>query len=391
MSRRLPFHSPAIRPPPLLVALFVLSYGMVTGFQWLSHRFILAAGGTVDERDPLALLQWMVLGLTAAGYACFRLARFHPACNTPYAEWLKLTPWTAAKPLPLGPIHPVWQDAALIALLMAITRWHAHGASTIPLVAFGLVYSLGLTALLAVTRRWWHCFLLGLLWPAFLLPALRGWLGGVIIVAVGAVLWHGHRQSLRAFPAGFANADATRNLLQTDISAINAPGPDNRVGWPLQVLSPKLKTKSMATKTAVATSLLLGWWTFCFNAGIPLDPAPEWILVLAIAGALVRLGLYGSAVMAPMHLGGRIVSERLILPGYDQVFLTPLAAAAGGMVAYELARRSGAWYPEAEAGGVALVWCVLFAGGPTLQHWMLTGQHYLRPPARNSRRLWRPV
>src|SRR5262249_55837152 len=153
-------------------------------------------------------LRAVEFGAAALVYAVFRLLRFHPACNPAYSAWLEMSPWTAAKPLPVGPVHLVWQDAVVVGSLAALTHWHALGDPLIPIITFGITYFCGLTLLLAITRRWTSCLVLGFLWPALLLPEAKGWARAALITAIVIVLFHGLRASLRAFPHGFFKTSA---------------------------------------------------------------------------------------------------------------------------------------------------------------------------------------
>ena len=71
--------------------------------------------------------------------------------------------------------------------------WTAALAEMAPVV-FGLVYLAAMTLLLAVTRTWIPCLLLGFIWPAPALPVMRGWPTVGIIAALVAVIWYGHRK-----------------------------------------------------------------------------------------------------------------------------------------------------------------------------------------------------
>jgi hypothetical protein len=126
----------------------------------------------------------MILGAAAVIYALYRLVRFHPACNRPYAAWLRLSPWTSARPLPLGPVHPAWQDAVVIGVLTAMAQWLAHADPALPVVAFGLTWLIGMTILLAVTRIWSAFLVLGFLWPALILPGVAGGPDAMIILGL---------------------------------------------------------------------------------------------------------------------------------------------------------------------------------------------------------------
>src|SRR5260370_34411676 len=141
---------------------------------WIIERAATNLKGEISAMPEIMLIRSVILGTAAGFYALFRLWRFHPACNLGYAAWLKSTPWTAKKSLRVGPIHLVWQDVLVIGVLAGVARWHAHVAATLPVFVFGLTYLIAMTLLLAVTRTWRPCLLLGFLWPAPTLPVMRG-------------------------------------------------------------------------------------------------------------------------------------------------------------------------------------------------------------------------
>ena len=370
----------------MLVWLFVLSYGMVSACLWLIELPVHGTAVVDYDNNNVVNIRTVILEGAAALYAMFRLWRFHPVCNQAYAAWLKSSPWTADRPLPLGPIHPVWQDGVVLGVLTVIAVWHAHIDARLPIGVFAVFYLAGMTVLLAFTRRWWSCLALGFLWPAFFLPPMEGWLAIPLVATIIVVIWHGHRQSLKAFPwkfAGVAN-HTTGSVLQTEIRIgdRNAPGAPPNLGWPLQALSPKVKPAAISHLTSVCLSGLFGWWSFCLIEHVKPDPLPELIAVFAFLAAMFRLASYLNGTMAPFNLWGRIASGRIIVPGYDKIFLTPLASMLVAIVGGMMIKRSGPWCPVAESCVIALTWYVLFVGGPTLQNWVLTGQHRFRPPAR---------
>lgn len=392
MKRPFPFHSNLVWPPPLLVGLFVLFYGIVTAGVWfLDFTFAQQGVRIFDTEDMVSVRKAILIG-AAAIYALYRLWRFHPGLNQSYAAWLKASPWTSDRPLPCGPIHPVWQDAVPIGVLTAIALYHAHVNPALPALAFGFTYLLGMTLLLMLTRRWLFCLVLGFLWPALMLPGI-GWTGGIAVIAgMLAVIWFGHRASLRAFPWDFLAQFFSRpsgSMLQLEIripglGGAPATAAQTNVGWPFVALSPKTQPGSISTLTSIAVSALIAWWTFCTIVRSGMDPAPGLLLFFAIVMAIIRLAIYGSGVSAPFGLWGRIVSGQPLLPGFDKVFLTPLAAILVAITGGMIIRRSGSWYPAVESAVFALVWFVLFVGGPTLRRWNLTGQHRFGPPSQLS-------
>jgi hypothetical protein len=389
-------HSNSVWPPALLVAVFAVPYAMIATGLWLIER----ATPGMDGSEEIKPIRTIILGLASGLYALFRLWRFHPACNPAYRLWLRLSPWTAGKPLPAGPVHPVWQDAAVIGMLTAVACLHPRVDPTLPVTAFGSVYLVGLTLLLAATRQWWHWLALGFLWPSLVLPAAAGSPTVVIVALMVAVIWHGHSQSMRAFPwEGVKCPDlSAAAIAQADIriepvTGAAAAGTRFNLGWPFMALSPKARPSSVSLRRTVAIGSLFGWWSYCIIKSSAMEAIPELILVLAVVGAFIRVGVYGSGTTAPFNIWGRIATGRIIVPGFDRVFLTPLATVGVGILSVILVKRSGAWYPEAEAIAIAVIWYVLLGGGPTLRNWVLTGQLRLRPlsGANARKQMVRPV
>jgi hypothetical protein len=117
------------------------------------------------------------------------------------------------------------------------------------------------------------------------------------------------------------------------------------------------------------------------------------ILAFGLFEALIRLGLYWSGVAPPFSFYSRILYARLIVPGFDQIFLTPLITIAVAVIGGTVAAHSGSWYPAAHAIFLALICFILFAGGPTMRNWVLTGEHRFRPriTGGSSRQAFRPI
>lgn len=392
-------HSNLVWPPAWLIVIFCAAYGTLEAGFWLIQRALPAGAETFAELPEARKIRMAILGLAAFCYAVFRLIRFHPACNHAYAAWLKLSPWTAAKPLPCGPVHLVWQDAIVIGALTATAKWHARGDPVLPLLIFVSVYLVCFTVLLAYTRRWTHCLALGFLWPALILPVAKG---PVLIVLAGAiivVIWRGHRRSLHAFPWPFVlNAEPrplAKSFLETEIRIVGLTYRRSSIaGWPYTPLSPKPDLPSIQPSTSLALSLLLGWWLYCIlvpaQAG---TPSGFFILPCAIAAAIVRLALYCVGIAPPFSIFGRIASGQILIPRFDQVFVTPLAVVLLAIAGTIIIRRFGLTSPVAISCLAAAVAFVLLSGGPTLRRWTLSGQHRYRSPSRlgTKNQLLRPI
>jgi len=394
MKRAIPFHSNAVWPPLPLLIVFAVAYGLIEAGMWLINFVSPGARSIADEMPELAGIRIVILVSAAVVYASFRLWRFHPACNPAYSAWLEMSPWTANKRLPVGPIHVVWQDAIVVGALAALAYWHARANPAAPLIAFGMTYLCGLNLLLAVTRRWTSCLVLGFLWPTLLLPGAKGWPTIVVIAAIIVVLWHGLRASLRAFPQGFLqtlpNPMGRRpsSLLQMQLdvripvlSSASFDTSSKAVGWPYLVLSPKGEVSSVSIRTSSFLGVLVGWWTYCLCV-LAEDAVPAgFILFLGVILAGIRLLVYCKNVTTPFNVWGRFATGRLIVPGFDRVFVTPLGVIVLAALGAALMRRMGDESQAAVGSGmVGLLWFLLLAGGPTLRNWLLTGQHRYGAP-----------
>ncbi|MGA2748793.1 MAG: hypothetical protein ABSG59_08455 [Verrucomicrobiota bacterium] len=369
-----------------MIALFCIIYGVLTGGLCVIELRMGNPPFEISDMQEFKNIQMVILGGAAVVYAVYRLSRFHPACNWTYAAWLRVSPWTSHKPLPLGPVHPVWQDAVVIGVLTAIAKWHAHVNPALPIIAFGLTYLVLMTILLAATRRWPWFLALGFLWPALMLPCVAGWPTIVLGVALVLVIWQGHRRSLQAFPWPFLSNTNRMNTAAGGRSGLNLEmrldglgSEPTYLGWPYLVLSPKFNRRSIPSSTSFFISVLAGWWTYCIIKSSDMESLPGLVLTFALVAALLRLMIYCSSVAPPFNMWGRIASGRIVLTGFDKVFLTPLAVVLIGVVGGMIIRRSGSWYPAVESCVIALLLFVLFTGGPALRNWILTAQLRFRP------------
>jgi hypothetical protein len=304
--------------------------------------------------------------------------------------------------LPLAPIHPVWQDAAFLAILVVLARWVAHATPFLPLAAFGLTYLIGLTFLLAVTRTWPSFFAMGFLWPSLILTNGKSLPLTLIFIVMALVLWHGTRKSLQTFPwnqqirlyPGMLKPLNATPLLQREIrlEGVNAMGLSSTVGWPFGQLSPKVRFRSISTAAGFWVSLLAAWWAYCFTVGFSVAPVRELIFLLGLFGATFRVGTYCAGLALPSTLRSRFVRGQFIVPGFDQVLVAPLIAFGVTIVGSVVIGHSGSSYPIVQVLFIFWILFILFAGGPTMRNWVLTGKHRFTPNFQGAtRQTFRPV
>ena len=141
--------------PPMwtvLVALLLLLSSECLYF-WLRSWFDLPDMAN-EAASPLLEFRDSVAAIILAAYGVFRVAAFHPFFRPKYRGWLEQTPWTSRKPLPLGPIHLVWQDTIAVGILIVslhgtpLGRVWATGA-------FLLAYLATLGVSFWITGPWW--------------------------------------------------------------------------------------------------------------------------------------------------------------------------------------------------------------------------------------------
>jgi hypothetical protein len=288
---------------------------------------------------------------------------------------LATTPWTRRKPLPLGPIHLVGQDAVLVGILF-LGAWLSlqFQALTVPLV-FLAFYLAAMGISLALTGQ--GLFAYGVGFGLGLVVRLAPDLLACTAAALGtyAIVYVGLRRSLADFPW-----DRTW-LQQLRASMNNTDSQPKVLGWPFGRLGPRFPSApSLRRRDAILISLLVGWWVHVIGS-LFAEAEARWAsaafpLLMGVGfGSLIRLALYCSGYLPPISGWGRIRTGCWIVRGYDQVFVAPILA-----VSVAAALTSLALWFEWEPGFVApvvmtLALVLLLGVGPELTAWRLTGNH----------------
>ena len=72
---------------------------------------------------------------------------------------------------------------------------------------------------------------------------------------------------------------------------------------------------------------------------------------------------------------GRLAHGRLIIPGYDKVFVAPLLAMLACLTIISLPYWTGISERFAIPGALTISWWIIYGMGPSLDAWRLTGNH----------------
>lgn len=336
------------------------------------------------DLEQFLRMRWGLVGAGAVAYAMFRVS-FHPAHRPEYRAWLASTPWTSGKPLPLGPVHLIPQDGLILAALLLLLR---TGGVPVLSVAFAFLfaYQLAMAATVLLAGERWSAYglLLGLSIAVRLLQV--GWAGIAVLVLLYPLTYCVHRRCLARFPwRGAEWLSVLRILMGSEPWPLAEKQP---LGFQFQYLAPKPRVPGIGLAEGTALSLLAGIWGYALVANgldIRLQTGLAAFVCLVPVGiaSAARLVLYCANYWPPIRLGGRLLTGRWVIWGYDRVLVAPLAALLVGVAGWMLFLRTGTHL----GWGMPLV-LTLGLGlnlnlGPRLLAWRLTGAHRLGLGFRN--------
>lgn len=322
-----------------------------------------------------------VIGISAVLYGLFRGAGFHPAFHADYRRWLAATPWTNRLPLPVGPVHLVPQDVLVLASLTAL-GWVRHPIlrpEQIPLT-FLFAYEAMLGMSFVALRMVWYAYALA--FGLGLVAFLHG--SPIVALAVATALYSMTFVGLRQALDNFENWE----LHSSDQGMIGARSIEKRIealrqrilGYPFDNIGPADVAPSIRYRDGLMISLLFGWWTFVLIPwAVPRQVLFMPIGICAFVSGLLRLNFYASGYSSPISFWGRLFTLRWIIPGYDKIFLAPLAAVILASLGADMLFQLPVHPAATAAVTVSLTLAAVLNFGPTLTAWRLTGKHRLSP------------
>jgi hypothetical protein len=367
MIRRVLSGFRVVAPPGWPVILFLLVFAATEGP-------ILYLERQVGQPLPLPFRpgRWCLFG-GAVLVARYRVVAFHPFFRDDYLRWLKSTPWTVGKPLPVGPVELVPQDVVAVGGLMLLSLVQPETESIEVLNAFLFAHQLG------VVSTFWKTGVPGFGYVGLLLlgfvPRLweSPWVDLGVLAATYLLVHEGLWRSLTRFPWATEGYSSERNPALRQEQEF---GP--ACGWPYDRLLRDVKmARWIGRCDALLISMLVGWWAFALADWI--STRFEFMTVLLLAQILVtyRGGQFFRGYAPPISLGGRITTFRWIIPGYDRALLVfPLALLA--FITVMLVGASLGVEPHRCMPVVAgLVVFITLSTPPSLRNWRLTGRHRL--------------
>ncbi len=330
----------------------------------------------VDETGPVLLTALSFF------YGFYRGGFFHPVFRKDYRDWLHRTPWKSGLPLPVGPPHVVWQDVLLLGSFVAVTLLHKQPfLLAIPATFLG-AYLVVQVAALSMARHYVQVLILAYGFGGLLYLHGHPELSLLLLIGMYGIGWHGLHKSLKSFHIW--------ELEYVDNQIVCAVGAGNTLqdvarskllGWPFDRMAPRTSPVSIPMGWAIGISCLFGWWLGGMLTQVPSFERFE-AAMLAFAFlqfvALTRLVIYVWGYAPPLSLWGRIRTLRLIIPGYDVVFIAPLMMFLIPAVPFWM-------IPDRNVAAMTVPFCtslqilIALKFPPSLDKWRLTGTHRIIP------------
>jgi hypothetical protein len=322
------------------------------------------------------------LAILVLACGCFGFAKwnFHPYRRGTYAEWLRTTPWTRRLRLPLGPTYLGWIDWIKLAALAALGWWDLQLDPAWIAVTFGVPYFfVGAFALAGSSKVEAAALALGLGWLILVAPNASAM--AAILAVMYLIFYLGLAEYLDSLPWDEPERAAAAKLKLA-----------SSVGWPFDKLGPGRKFSKATWASVFTWAGLIAWLFYCVGTGLERlkgsDPAlgAGFAGLFAFFAAMIRWAFYYDNCHPPLSLSGRVATGRWIIPGYDHIFLPPLAILASATFIILYVNVIGASPSLVLAATVGTSILIARGAGPSMSRWRLTGDYCLAGPNKKQRR-----
>lgn len=339
-------------PPAVYIVLAGLVIGSAEATWFLLHTFF---GETSDEL--LLIRDWLIVA-TLSAYGLYRVIAFHPLFRKEYLAWLRLTPWQADLPLPLGPIGLAMGDFIIVGVLCLLLTdarplrdpQLARLSASSGFLAFLQTHALMVTTTVWLTGPRKEAYLASFLLALSVRVSGDSIFAALAIFVVGAFIAHqGLKGSLQLFPwqdtldwaarikTGWKAQQQANGGQVFDGSTSPDRVPPRELGWPFGVCSPYVAPEGIPRRDKLIATGLSGFWlhAFLFNSPDEVVQGVSFLLLPygLIALIVMRMTPFGGNHAWPISFLGRILTMRWIIPGYDCAVLGPLGiliVSAGG-------------------------------------------------------------
>ncbi len=358
-----------------------------------------------EKLQHYAFVFGVILCAVALAYGALRAYRPHPLFHSAYFDWLWVSPWVVGQPLPAGPLHPVWQDGVLLSGLTILGYVHIREYWYFIPLAWILAYGLPLCYSFVVFKErrvvYAAAFGFGLLCLLTPYPLLFSLCWAALL---GLLCWALHRSLVVLSARQDQDVQDPAAVFSPPQPAMRISGPmvlsparlsdfvfaPERLiaGWPLGVFSAAPMRTLFSRGERLLLSLLAGWFSLVIlvllKANASKDDFSGFFLAIngvALFGAVaLRLVMYFEDAASPTSLWGRLCTGRLVIPGFDKVFLAPVAALLVAPLPSLFFDYVGIPWCYGVPIGLAAAFAITLNMGPSLQHWQLAGVCRSREP-----------
>lgn len=311
-------------------------------------------------------------------YGLSRVWRFHPEFNKSYLTQLALSPWELGKALPRGRVHLFWADAVVVAFFILLTFLFPVYDRVTLLMSFFVGYNMGLLLSFCSSGQERFITLYVLLTPLTVFPHLNPYLALLVLIGLTAIGTYGLHYYLKEFPWN------TSWWKFNQVEELKKKAAQERIiQWPFLELN-ATRISSGGIGMGIAVAALFSWWFHVVDwlfIQLEKEEAFSGVLVVVIFSTIGgRLLIYVTKYHPPISALGRIFTGRLIIPGYDKVFLAPIITT----VVAGLAIVSG-WKFDMSVSltmkcAAALAIFLSISLPPSLEKWHYTGNHRIAKP-----------
>ncbi|MGI9517156.1 MAG: hypothetical protein ACR2NP_08930 [Pirellulaceae bacterium] len=366
MNRWLRIIRPLLPPNWLVTMLVVSAIPFAVVMIWsLQEPFI--AGVQVDQflrvRDIWAII---VVGI----YGMWRAGSGHPLVDEQYRNWLIHSPWLPDKNrLPFGSLIPGPRDVVVLCIFAAITAWGGYAIYS-TLVAFLVAWTFVAAMVIWDGGARIHAWIILLVVSSLPLLLDLGHLAWLPLLGLLPVIYDGNMRCLRTLRKHQRIAGPLKERLK---------GSSHSLGWPFAWLYPMPPAVELKTSDRLFLGMTCGLGTASIVRLLEIGNGrlmPAMIglaFVIAITCVVSRLFSYLRGTAPPISWLGRVRTRRLIIPGYDRVFVIPLLSVLVSLCLYAIGE--GQQLEPAPISGAIVASAILLnlMGRPRLLDWQLTG------------------
>jgi hypothetical protein len=386
--------------------LFLGVYLLLSAAAWLLA--VLLAGPLGFELADSVNLHWVWGAGVSLAYGGFRAVYFSPIATAAYGQQLRCSPWNYPEPLPLGPWQLTGQDLLLLVAIAAVAPGTLYIRLSLAMLPFAVAYSFCTWSQALAHRERWFGYALPALIGTAILSAAFWSIAGMLVVALAAVA--AAQLSQRALLRQFHELDLAPRKKIFGIPLAADPQAATVGGAAAALLHQPIEWRWPPADVALAAAVT-AWCAFAatlltiavhdyFDAGYSKVGRVElaWpvasLATLGVAGlAVVRVRAFLRYHASPLGPRGRLGTGRLVVPGFDNIFVAPAVALLWMTLGCGSLLVLGVYPPVAVALAVAVAVASLLGLPPSLAEWHQTGHHRLRikpvfvPPPSHHKRL----